>query len=598
MASPKNLTKDDVVKAGLDVINAGEKISTAASEFPSAELGENLEDLADNRKSFRNLFKGKTSVNAGTYGSSSIIGKASKNLFEFPVFMSSSIPLDYATATNTLLEQIYASYLQMAISMNPVVDKRDVEKGRVFQHFKTDTTKFLEYTDMWYSHDACHNVLINDDGVVTEFEMVGVPDRVANIILESANYVPLSEFDHFFQESSTSKLRKAVKDYEDTLKDLEDEKAALRDDQNTGVIDQAGLERLSRIDKEIRDARNDLQAARRDLHNVGSSRAQAARDNARDEYQKKRDTERDEYQKKRDDARDEYLKERDTARDKYLKDRDTARDNYQRERDEKTDAYQKTRDEKHDARDDAESIRQKERHTKDMMVKAPQLLDETKIQKLNSMKPLMMTANIRVKSGDTISDNVEYLLGVRTHCRLIKADILPEVAEYPLKQMNKLTQRAKWRAGEIKFLDYLFSRPEKKQAAYDSRDPNKKWYHRLYTLAHSKGSKWTAAKISGTGAANGLIPNATIVITKSDVDMVEAATKIDLLKPGTAKRFCSELYLIAFIVIDTDAQSIKILMPDINNDFEIHSMSSLNKQLATLDVSGDVARNAMKTIMR
>ena len=77
MASPKNLTKDDVVKAGLDVINAGEKISTAASEFPSAELGENLEDLADNRKSFRNLFKGKTSVNAGTYGSSSIIGKAS-----------------------------------------------------------------------------------------------------------------------------------------------------------------------------------------------------------------------------------------------------------------------------------------------------------------------------------------------------------------------------------------------------------------------------------------------------------------------------------------------------------------------------------------
>lgn len=554
MAGPKNLTKDDVVKAGLDVINAGEKISTAASEFPSAELGENLEDLADNRKSFRNIFKGKTSVNAGTYGSSSIIGKASKNLFEFPVFMSSSIPLDYATATNTLLEQMYASYLQMAISMNPVVDKRDVEKGRVFQHFKTDTTKFLEYTDMWYSHDACHNVLINDDGVVTEFDMVTVPDRVANIILESANYVPLSEFDHFFQESGTSKLRKAVKDYETTLKDLEDEKAALRDDQKTGVIDQAGLDRLSRIDKEIRDARNDLQAARRDLHNVGSSRAQAARDNSRDEYQKQRD--------------------------------------------EQNDAYRQARDEKNDVRDDAESIRQKERHTKDMMVKAPQLLDETKIQKLNSMKPLMMTANIRVKSGDTISDNVEYLLGVRTHCRLIKADILPEVAEYPLKQMNKLTQRAKWRAGEIKFLDYLFSRPEKKQAAYDSRDPNKKWYHRLYTLAHSKGSKWTASKISGTGAANGLIPNATIVITKSDVDMIEAATNIDLLKPGTAKRFCSELYLIAFIVIDTDAQSIKILMPDINNDFEIHSMSSLNKQLATLDVSGDVARNAMKTIMR
>ena len=42
----------------------------------------------------------------------SIVKSAQGNVFEFPVFISNSIPLDYATATTSLLEQIYAAYLQ------------------------------------------------------------------------------------------------------------------------------------------------------------------------------------------------------------------------------------------------------------------------------------------------------------------------------------------------------------------------------------------------------------------------------------------------------------------------------------------------------
>ena len=63
----------------------------------------------------------------------SIIGMASKNTFEFPVFVSKSVPLDYATATNSLLEQVYASYLQMAITLNPLIDKRTAEAGGVHE---------------------------------------------------------------------------------------------------------------------------------------------------------------------------------------------------------------------------------------------------------------------------------------------------------------------------------------------------------------------------------------------------------------------------------------------------------------------------------
>ena len=76
--------------------------------------------------------------------------------------------------------------------------------------------------------------------------------------------------------------------------------------------------------------------------------------------------------------------------------------------------------------------------------------------------------------------------------------------------------------------------------------------------------------------------------------MIEATNGIDLLKGSEAAHLCRELFLIAMVVIDTDAQSIKILLPDVNNDYEVHSLASVNKQLATLDTSNAVSREVTK----
>ena len=130
----------------------------------------------------------------------SIVKSAQGNVFEFPVFISNSIPLDYATATTSLLEQIYAAYLQMAISLNPVVDADSVKNGLQFADFKTNTNKYLEYTDTTYQHDACHAVY-QEDGAQFEFNMLSIEDTDARLINEAVDHQPLSEFDHFFQEA-------------------------------------------------------------------------------------------------------------------------------------------------------------------------------------------------------------------------------------------------------------------------------------------------------------------------------------------------------------------------------------------------------------
>ena len=552
-------SEDAIAKAEIISRSTQDRIEPVTNDIKT--IGSAVKSAGDAAKSAKDAYssiKSKFSADAGTRGAKSLIGKAAKNLFEFPVFVSSSVPLEYATAVNSLLEQMYAAFLQMAVSINPVVTKREVASGKVFQNLKTDITKFVEYAEYDWQKEACHNVITTDDSIL-EFNMIDLSAMESKILLEAANYEPLAEFDHYFQEASIAGRRHATK-YTQSLKDREE-----------------------------REKNADLRSKQHD------------KDTHREQEDKHRKATEDEVDRQTKRARDAEKHEWERA--KAINDSQMAAQRYQiNEKDEE-------RAKKREAREEAEEkFRVKERqadmitfnnsrekHAVDMKVKAPQMLDESKIQKLNTMKPLMMQVGIKVMDDKgSVSDMIDYVVGVRTHCRIVKADVLPDVAEYPLKEMSTLTRKAKWRAGEIKFLDFLFAHKEKKQAAYDSRDVNRKWYHRLYTLAHSKGSRSLAEKITGKSASGGLIPNATIVMTKADVDMIEAEKGIDLLKGGTARSFCNELFLMSLIVVDIDAQSIKILLPDINNDYEVQSLASVQKQIATLDTSGTVSGEVAK----
>jgi hypothetical protein len=245
------------------------------------------------------------------------------------------------------------------------------------------------------------------------------------------------------------------------------------------------------------------------------------------------------------------------------------------------------------------------------MAKAPQYVDDSKCQKLNTMKPLLMNVTVNMLNKDDSLQPINYIVGVKTHMRVVPASILPEVARYPLKEMDKLSRKVKWRAGELKFLkDLVFRINEKKQTAADSRDPNRKWYRRLYELAHMKGDAPASAVVQGKSIfaafirdkqgkgklKHGMIPNASIIMSQQDVDNIKNQTEIDLLKASNARKFCGELFLISLIIVDIDAESIKILLPDQNNDFDVHSLAAVQKQLATLDTSGTKTRDMFKLL--
>jgi len=648
----------------------------------------------------------------------SIINSAKGNIFEFPVFISSSTPLDYAEATTSLLEQVYLSYLQMAVSINPVIDANTAKNGLQFADFKTDTNKYLECADTSYMVDACHAVYENAE-YKTEFNLISIDDDVARIINESVDYQPLSEFNHYFQEADSSNpdddqlndLIKKLHDRENEIDKLKDQlddalnsekrrknsaeadiavrKNQIQDHDDTYMNDEQIIHRSSakqtqheaaiaeyrekiakmeaavknsnyfNDDKKKMNADRKLAELKKDLANIeknikqsenyvtdemrihSANRKSAEAKSVMDEVNAKIMRDKQYAQAKKAELNEMLTKAEMLQFDQKMQGvnaaigiADTAVnmgsrvvgtiDSHKKNKIEieqlkkqlanYDEDHQRAID-KHDAdlkKIDAEIQHYRQQDMSITAVKAPQAIKEGDIQKLNTMKPLLMNVALNVVDNNgSLSRPIEYIIGVKTHSRIVDAEILPEVAEYPLEEMNKLTRKAKWRAGELKFFkDIVFRIQQKKQTAVDSRDSRRKWYRRLYELAHLKGDAPATAVVSGkslVGAfikdkqgkgklANGMIPNATMIITKADVDNIKMKTNIDLLKGSTATKFCNELFLIAIVVIDNDAESLKILLPDLDNDYEIHSLAAVQKQISMLDTSGTKTRDMFKLL--
>lgn len=582
-------------------------------------LGIDDDDFKGIKDGVNALDKSTSKFRKGAKGAKSVIKAAKGNIFEFPVFVSSSVPLDYATATTSLLEQVYASFLQMAISANPVISAKSAANGTQFAHLKSDTNKYLECVDTTYQADAAFNHIglgytMNGDKKFIEFSLINIDDGEARVINEQCDYQPLSEFDHFFTEAN--------RPTRDIPNEPGEDYVGLRG-QNFQSMSYAQAEELyytiENLRNQINDHRSEVQAKRqatgrlrlngnydseqatRELEKLMADARKAMADARKSEHEATEDN-----MKKRDDKLDAEIAklnaEAKNIADKYQLDLKAA------ERDAAKEAREAEKYEYEKSNRKAEDLDRANRGR----IRAPQFMDETKIQKLNTMKPLMMTVDLNVEGKDgRIVQGVEYIVGVKAYNRLVDAATLPEVVEYPLKEMNKITRKAKWRAGELKFFkDILFKIPQKKQTAIDSRDPKRKWYRRLYELAHIKGDAPAKAIINGDsvvkaffkdklgkyGDTKGVIPNAALVISKADVDIIKRETKIDMLKGSSAAKFCKELFMIAIVVIDNDAESIKILMPDLHNDYEVHSLGSVNKQLSLLDTSGTKTRDMFKLL--
>lgn len=606
------------------------------------------EVIATTVKSGKDLYgKSAKKFLKGHKGNKSIIGMASKNVYEFPVFVSDSVQLDFAEATCSLLEQLYASQLEVAISMNPIISHKDAEDGRFLSKYMTNTSKYLEYTDISFAHDACHNELTSIDGsMVFEFDVLSIEDDEAEIINEHVSYGELGEFDHFFVEADTPDLPEIVtwdqwsriyNPNRNPSREVEERENYARYRQVADAVLNEKVERNQQ--NEDRRRQYEDNAEQRAQNQDARAQAQERRAEAQEkraEAQEERDIlmhrrqladlgvkirkgaiegnkvmrELDKLNRDLADINGAPSYVGDVGNKRVKNQADAAKaqadvadiedstysgEVYNRRRKLSAEAAMKETEKNWQLH---RYQMEKNKDARERMARAPEIMDETKIRKLNTMKPYLMKVQLRVKNpdGDVTEYPIEFLCGVKVNCRLIKSSTLPDVAKFPIKEMNELTRKIKYKAGELKFFkDLVFNIKEKKQTAIDSKNPERKWYRRLYQLAHMKGDSFVAKQISGN-SRTGLIPNATLIISENDVEMVKSETEIDLLKGSTAAKFCKELFMMALIVVDQDRESLKMMIPDTHNEYVVYSLAAVQKQLAELSTAGTKTRDLFKLL--
>ena len=471
----------------------------------------------------------------------SIVQNAKRNIFEFPVFVASSVPLTYATATATLLEQMYASFVQMTLSQTPVVDAKDIARGEKsgsdpFRYLRSaDINDFLESYELEFQKDSVHNIIINEQvGNTYELELVSYNDNTAEAILEAVEHMNVDPYAHFFQEA---------------------------DDPDAEAKKQAALEKAREAAKKaVDDAKNEAEHEE-DRERLANTEQRAQNQDRRGRYK--------------------AVYDRQKSLDDHLK--------FQIDM------------------------------TNSMFGTPPKMLKEGDINKLNTMKPLMMEAHFGAYTknhrGDIGSiEQTSMIIGVRSYCRLVNSEELPEMAKYS-DSKNVLMRHAKYRAGEMKYWsDFRFDIKGKKNDVYENiASPEKKWYKRLYQLAHMRDDAIAPLVAKGgamhainriSKASNGMIPNCSLVISQADVDYIKAVTSqdgrtgINLLNPSTAKKLCSDMFLICLVVIDPDRESVKMFIPDLNSDWEVQSIDAINRQISTMNAAGIKSNEIFKALAR
>ena len=471
----------------------------------------------------------------------SIVQNAKRNIFEFPVFVASSVPLTYATATATLLEQMYASFVQMTLSQTPVVDAKDIARGEKsgsdpFRYLRSaDINDFLESYELEFQKDSVHNIIINEQvGNTYEFELVSYNDNTAEAILEAVEHMNVDPYAHFFQEA---------------------------DDPDAEAKKQAALEKAREAAKKaVDDAKNEAEHEE-DRERLANTEQRAQNQDRRGRYK--------------------AVYDRQKSLDDHLK--------FQIDM------------------------------TNSMFGTPPKMLKEGDINKLNTMKPLMMEAHFGAYTKNHRGDiggieQTSMIIGVRSYCRLVNSEELPEMAKYS-DSKNVLMRHAKYRAGEMKYWsDFRFDIKGKKNDVYENiASPEKKWYKRLYQLAHMRDDAIAPLVAKGgamhainriSKASNGMIPNCSLVISQADVDYIKAVTSqdgrtgINLLNPSTAKKLCSDMFLICLVVIDPDRESVKMFIPDLNSDWEVQSIDAINRQISTMNAAGIKSNEIFKALAR
>lgn len=528
-----------------------------------------------------NKFAGKHQVSA-----KSIIARARNSVLQFPVYVSHTCRVEAAHTIAKSFERVYTTLVQTVLSQNQILSDKEANNLVFLKKYHTNlkeaadvlTNKYYEAIDD-FDQMMCDSIFYTQkltENCKVEFRVVPCDNQ--DIILENARLLndPLSGFIYLREDGNDKDP--------DKDKSKDEDKAEKKDRTKGGTIDRTDettVRNTPLSERDLRDMainRADFTASEKKL--IDSKSSEIKNDVETSMSGKSKDEINDAIQKKMEEKEkaEEKLEDSVAKLKQDIKAKKVTGVSFNNGRFLSQDIVNKATERPAMKKPDKPVTRAAD---------APHILKDSDIKKINGLLPYTIEASFLINNGNGIEREVRYILGIKCVMHLIRmrdlADDLRELITGDVKSLQKV----RYKTGEISFKDYFFNIKGLKSDAAKHINYDKRWINTLKRLADYKNMNGALMKKPVESLAGGSvpIPNGTMVLTQPDVTTLINETGIDLSVVSNAKKLAKNLFLIAIVIVDSSAGTMRVLFPDSDNEWDVQSLASIDAEVAKTDNS-------------
>lgn len=175
------------------------------------------------------------------------------------------------------------------------------------------------------------------------------------------------------------------------------------------------------------------------------------------------------------------------------------------------------------------------------------------------MDPTVVNAQIIYNSGESFSNKVDLLLGVKCVAHPLKSEDIIKLVPESIDKQNILFRFIQWTTGEIRFFkDFMLDIDDAKASSKSRDDRQTRWWYHLKDRANK-------SKLNGMFGKGKFIPNATMVFNISEMDHIKANAGLDLMNKDSAKtRKLMETYFLLRVIVADDVNEIFYIFDESN----------------------------------
>ena len=199
-------------------------------------------------------------------------------------------------------------------------------------------------------------------------------------------------------------------------------------------------------------------------------------------------------------------------------------------------------------------------------------LHDNDIKKCNELVPTTLSVTLQQIKGDNFGGNVNFILGVKGLMHPVNSDDMVSNLLDGYRSGNKFFNFLRWTSGEIAFLRDLVMNVDgiKEDALKKHRKGNSHWWT---TLKRNR----TLARAKNMISDKKILPNATIACSMEEVMELKDTYNVDLMEPKSVMKLMDRYFLLGFVIVD-ESQELCYFMFDGEKEFQALSFKGLERE--------------------